>query len=160
MPVMPDDEPFDYFATQAIANFLATETSPALDELLYPSVQGSQGKLNVVLFHNAARVQKLDLPKGAEISAHLSHDIEDGPEIDYWVFEEVPPEVPSLPSEAHDFPFMSEPLDTSHRDFDERAPTLKLDIPSLTVHHVSGISFQTDAHSVHRHRSEKQEQIF
>jgi hypothetical protein len=78
-------------------------------------------------------------------SAHLSHHTEDGPEIDYWVFEEVPPEVPSLPSEAHDFPFMSEPLDAPHRDFDERAPTLKLDIPSLTVHHVSGINFQTDA---------------
>jgi RES domain-containing protein len=121
MPVMPDDEPFDYLATQAIADFLATETNPALDGLLYPSVQGSQGKLNVVLFHNAARVQELDLPKGAEIYAHLSHDTEDGPEIDYWVFEEVPPEVPSLPSEAHHLPFMSDPLDASHPDFDERA---------------------------------------
>jgi hypothetical protein len=55
---------------------------------------------------------------------------------------------------------MSEPLDASHRHFDERAPALKLDIPSLTVHHASGINFQTDAHSVHRHRSEKREQIF
>ncbi|HXP41155.1 MAG TPA: hypothetical protein VN833_12890 [Candidatus Acidoferrales bacterium] len=29
MPVMPDDEPFDYFATQAIADFLAAEGTPA-----------------------------------------------------------------------------------------------------------------------------------
>lgn len=62
MPVMPDDEPFDYLATQAIADFLATETDPALDGLIYPSAQGSQGKLNVVLFHNAARVQELEIP--------------------------------------------------------------------------------------------------
>jgi hypothetical protein len=160
MPVMPDDEPFDYLATQAIADFLATEMNPALDGLLYPSVQGSQGKLNVVLFHNSARVQELDIPKGVEISAHLSHETEDGPEVDYWVFEEVPPAVPSPPAEAHDLPFMSEPLQASHRDFDERPPTLKLDVPSLTVHHVSGIKFHTEAHSVHRHRSEKRERIF
>jgi hypothetical protein len=63
-------------------------------------VVSSQGKLNVVLFHGAAGVQEMDITKGAEISTQLSHDIEDGPEIDYWVFEEVPPEVPSPPSEA------------------------------------------------------------
>ena len=91
---------------------------------------------------------------------HLSHETEDGPEIDYWVFEEVPPKVPSPPAEAHDFPFMSEPLQASHRDFDERPPTLKSDVPSLTVHHVCGIKFQTEAHSVHRYRSEKRHQRF
>ena len=76
-------------------------------------MQGSEGKLSVVLFHKAARVQALDIPKGTEISAQLIHDAEDGPEIDYRVFEEVPPEVPSPPSETHHVPFLSEPLRAS-----------------------------------------------
>ena len=41
LPVMPNDEPFGYLATQAIADFLATEANPPLDGILYPSVQGS-----------------------------------------------------------------------------------------------------------------------
>lgn len=94
------------------------------------------------------------------ISAHLSHETDDGPEVDYWVFEEVPPEASIPTSKRHDFRFMSEPLDASYPDFDGRPPTLKLDISSLTVHHVSGIKFQTEEHSVHRHRSEKREPIF
>ena len=53
-------------------------------------MQGSEGKLNVVLFHKAARVQALDIPKGAEISADLYVETEDGLEIDYSVWEEVP----------------------------------------------------------------------
>jgi hypothetical protein len=40
MPVMPDDEPFDYLATQAIADFLATDENLALDGLLYPFCAG------------------------------------------------------------------------------------------------------------------------
>ncbi len=123
-------------------------------------MQGSEGKLSVVLFHKAARVQALDIPKGTEISAQLIHDAEDGPEIDYRVFEEVPPEVPSPPSETHHVPFLSEPLRAGPGAFDGRTPTLRLDVASLTVHHVSGIKFQTEKHSVHRHRSEKREQIF
>jgi hypothetical protein len=47
-PVMPDDEPFDYLPTQAIADSLAAEATPPLDGILYPSVQGKEGKLNVV----------------------------------------------------------------------------------------------------------------
>jgi len=58
---MPDDEPFEYLATQAIADFLATEANPALDGIIYPSVRGSDGKLNVVLFHKAARVARKGL---------------------------------------------------------------------------------------------------
>jgi hypothetical protein len=89
----------------------------------------------VALFHNAARVQELDIPKGTEISAHLSHETEDGPEVDYRVYEEIPPKVPSPPEAFH------------RQDFDERAVTLKLHVPSLAVHYVSGITFQTEAHS-------------
>jgi hypothetical protein len=156
MPVMPDDEPFDYLPTQAIADFLATNVRLDLDGLLYPSVQGSESKLNVVLFHKAARVQSLDLPKGMGIWASLGHDTEDGPDVDYRVFEEVPPEATPGRSETDDFSFLSEPLNRSE-DLDERKPTLKLDISSLRVYHINGIDFQTQSYSVSRHRSQKRD---
>ena len=48
--------------------------------------------LNVVFFHKAAaRVEKVDLPAGAEISARSGHMEEDGWETEYEVIEEVSP---------------------------------------------------------------------
>jgi hypothetical protein len=62
-PVMPDDEPFDYLATQAIADFLATEPSVPVDGIMFPSVQVAGHVLNVVLFHKSARDVRHDLPR-------------------------------------------------------------------------------------------------
>jgi hypothetical protein len=163
MPVMPDDEPFDYLATQAISDFLATEADPPLDRIIYPSVQTGEGegKFNVALFHKASRVQPLDIPKGAAISAQLNHDTDDGSEIDYWVWEELLPETPpSDRSEIHDF-LASEPLDNSwYENQDERFPTLKLDLDSLEVHHVTRVEFNSDSYSVHRHRLNRKDYKF
>ncbi|MGO8405374.1 RES family NAD+ phosphorylase [Rhizobium ruizarguesonis] len=47
---MPDDQEFDYLPTQAVADFLATETVTPLDGIIFPSVQVAGGKQNVVLF--------------------------------------------------------------------------------------------------------------
>ncbi|MFK4535162.1 hypothetical protein ABIA00_003345 [Bradyrhizobium ottawaense] len=40
-PVMPDDEHFEYLATQAVADFLATESSVPIDGIIFPSVQAA-----------------------------------------------------------------------------------------------------------------------
>jgi len=66
---MPTDEAFDYLITQAIADYLATEVN--LDGIIYPSAQAGGKGQNVVLFHNAARVKRMELPPGTEISANL-----------------------------------------------------------------------------------------
>jgi hypothetical protein len=63
-PVMPDDEAFDYLPTQAIADFLATENEPPIDGIVFPSVQAAGDVVNVVLFHKAARVEGIEVPKG------------------------------------------------------------------------------------------------
>jgi hypothetical protein len=152
---MPDDEPYDYLPTQAIADFLATSANPLLHGILYPSVQGGEGKSNVVLFHKAARVQSLDIPDGAEISASLYDETEDGPEVRYWVSEEVPPVGPLTTSEPGDFLLLSEPLDNDDRQF-----TLRVDPSSVAVHHVNGIVYRTEPHQVFRHRFEKREPKF
>lgn len=167
MPVMPDDEPFEYLATQAVADFLATNSNPPLDGILYPSVQGGKGNLNIVLFHKAARVQALDIPKGTEIHAQLYEQNEDGVEIYPWIWEEAPPM--KTPPEAapvqleHEAVLVSEVLDSpdpEDYDYERQEPVLKLDISNLQVHVVKGVEFQTESHSVHRHRSEKRESAF
>lgn len=162
MPVMPDDEPFDYLPTQAIADFLASKADPPLDGIIYPSVHGGENKLNVALFHKVALVQLLDIPKGTEISATLYHDTEDGPEIDYWVSEEVPPKPPtSVGPEAHGRRSFPPPLSAiGPEDYNPLVPALRLDISSLEVHHVSGVDFHTEPHPVSRHRFEKRDTPF
>jgi hypothetical protein len=159
MPVMPDDEPFDYLPTQAIADFLATNANPLLHGILYPSAQGGEGKSNIVLFHKAARVQPLDIPEGTEISASLYDETDSGPEINYWVSEEVPPAAPPSGTEPPDVPFSSERLDQPVDD-DSREFVLRLDVSTLEVHHVTGITFRTAGRRVLRHRFEKREWKF
>lgn len=161
MPVMPDDEPFDYLVTQAVADYLATVTEPAIDGIIYPSAQSADGQLNVVLFHKASRVELFDLPAGTEISAHLFHCTEDGPEVDYWVHEELPPKEEKKGSSQFGFgdlpPFG---LAQFSDDFDIREATLRLDTASLQVHHIERVAFETTPYSVHRHRSEKADHKF
>lgn len=167
MPVMPDDEPFEYLATQAVADFLATNTNPLLDGILYPSVQGGKGKLNMVLFHKAARVQSLDIPKGTTIDTQLYEYDDDGIDIRPWVWEQIPPkpatpEVAPIRLEPEDL-LVSEVLDSSTpEDYDDerREPVLKLDISSLQVYVVRAVEFGSDSHPVHRHRSEKKDPPF
>ena len=117
--------------------------------------------LQSVLFHKAARVQPLDIPDGTEISARLYDHTEDGPEINYWVSEEVPPPPPAPTSSSMpiEFPFFSESLNQPP-DYDSRESTLRLDVLNLEVHHVNGIVFKTETHRVMRHRFEKREQRF
>lgn len=154
-PVMPDDEPFDYLITQAIADYLATEVSPALDGVIYPAVQAGTGK-NVALFHKAARVEALDLPAGTHVSARLFSPTEEGEEIDYSVVEEVPNGAPeAAPATQLDFADLLE-LST-YKPEDQRAITLRLDIKSLRVHHVQSVAFKAPAFTVDRGRVEKRD---
>lgn len=152
-PVMPDDEALDYLPTQAIADFLATENEPPLDGIIFASVQVKDGR-NVVLFHKAARVESMDLPKGATVSAQCTYETEEGPEIDYWVMEEVPPSpAPSAaPAPADLLPFIASAFDL---DGDSRSAALHLEPTSVKVHHVRWIEYKCVTYNVRRHRFEK-----
>ena len=164
-PVMPDDEHFEYLATQAIADFLATESSVPIDGIIYPSVQVAGDVLNVVLFHKAARVEALALPKGTEIKARNGHMEEEGWEEDYEVIEEVPPapEEPAAGTKPKlgwpDFAALTampwEPHDPDWRD-----ASLRVVLDSVTVHQVRRVEFKTDEFIVTRRRWEKREPDF
>jgi hypothetical protein len=160
MPVMPDDEPFDYLATQAVADFLATNTTPPLDGILYPSVQAGEGNLNIVLFHRSSSIQSLALPEGTKIESRLYEQYDDGLEIDPWVWEAVPPKSPSSEEKPIDLDggaqLLSESLDSiGPEEYEARTPVLRLDTGSLKVHIVKRVNIDTKDYSVHRHRTEK-----
>jgi hypothetical protein len=152
MPVMPNDETSNYLITQAIADYLATEVK--LDGIIYPSAQVGDGSQNVVLFHDASGVKRMELPEGTEIDASL-RDPGEGGYTDYRVWEKVPP--PPQPDEEEDdegFPFGFHFLPTPERDNDSREPTLELVLDSLRVRHIDSVAFTTSDYDVPRHRLE------
>ena len=55
--VLPGDEEFEYLTTQALAEFLASNSN--IDGIIFPSVQSDGDKENVVLFHKSSRVRAL-----------------------------------------------------------------------------------------------------
>lgn len=162
-PIMPDDEAVDYLATQAVADFLATEGAVPLDGILFPSVQAAGAVLNVVLFHKAARVEKVDTPAGTEISARSGHMEEDGWETEYEVIEWVPTaaqqaETQETPAGPDFAALTMSPWDSV--DPDRREPSLRIINDSICVHLIRRVQFETDEHRVTRHSWAKQEPNF
>lgn len=154
-PVMPDDEAFDYLATQAIADFLATENEPRLDGIIYQSAQSMDGR-NVVLFHKAARVEEMEFPEGTEIEAHSGSGTDDGWEIDYSVGERVPSQPASAIARPDvEFGFLP-PTDNPPRwDADFRDITLRIEPMFVDVHHVDWVQIRCTPYTVNRYRTEK-----
>lgn len=155
-PVMPTDEEIEYLTTQAVVDFLANGLTVGLDGVIFPSAQTNEATTNVVLFHRSSKVAELELPKGAELSAHTSMSTEDGFERDYCVYEEVPPaEGKAAARPTTNSPFAS--LHLPHNDHFEppEYKTLSLNMESLTVKIVTAATYETDDHSVRRFRMEK-----
>lgn len=155
IPVMPDDETFEHLATQAIADFLATQNTPCLDGIAFPSVQTGGEALNVVLFHKAARVKEIELPKGTEIKANLGYMTEDGWEEDYTVYEEVPKKVEKPINES---PFGFMPFE-DFTSFDARPCTLKVNLEDVYVHVVTAVKYKTNQNMVRRHQLVKKDLV-
>jgi hypothetical protein len=163
-PVMPDDDPFECLATQAIADFLATEASVPIDGIIFPSLQAGGDDLYVVLFHKAARVEALNVPEGTEISASTGYWTEDGWVEDYEVVEKVAP----LQKDVHeneqelkslDFTAIAEAMPLDPRDVEWREASLRIVPESMEVHRVKRAQFTTDAFTLKRHRQEKRDGI-
>lgn len=148
-PVMPDDEAFDYLITQAIADFLATENQPQLDGIIYASAQTKHGR-NVVLFHAAALVEKLDLPDGTKVSARSLDYSDDQAHPDYLVWEEVPEGSPTADN-AFGGANPSAPW-TSIVGEDFRQPALRVVPSSVDVHHIEAVQVRSARFSVRRQR--------
>jgi hypothetical protein len=163
-PAMPDDEPSEYLATQAIVDFLATEASAPIDGIIFPSLQSVGHDLNVVLFHKAARVGPMDVPDRTEISTSTGRWTENGWVDDYEVLEIVPPnhartgeneENPGSPGSAA----IVEAVPLDPRNVDWRGETLRVVPESVQVHRIMSVEFATDVFTVKRHRRQKRDCI-
>ena len=162
-PVMPDDEIFDYLPTQAIADFLATESETRIDGIAFPSVQSKGDALNLVLFHKAARVESIEITPGTKIEASTGRLHDEGWEREYEVIETFPPRPketttpsePSVPPRIETF-LESEPSPPGPF-LDWREPALRIDMDSMMVHVVQEIEVTTQEHRVLRYRWEMAE---
>lgn len=159
-PVMPDHGDVGYLATQAIADFLATNDKIPVDGILFPSVQVNKDTLdkdalNIVLFHKASAVEVITLPRGTEIEVHFGSigDEEEEPEFTIW--EKTPDDRQEKKvKEKHamvPYSFEDAPESTIRRD--PREVTLRIVIDSTTVHVVKAVEFSTFAIDVKRFRS-------
>ena len=156
-PVMPDDQPLEYLVTQVVADYLASRSTPALDGILYPSVQDGTPGSNVMLFHKASRAELIDLSDETKINVRTGYRDEDGWETDYSVLEILPPPEERNQEEEDvnailGFSGIFPPLPVMTDDYDSRETTLRLKLESLQVHHVSAACYDTDMHLVRRHQ--------
>jgi RES domain len=163
VPVMPDDEDLGYLVTQVIADFLATLEDPAIDGIVFPSVQAKGEARNVVLFHKASRVSPMDLPPGTRVEVNDGYSTEDGWETDYSVFEYEPSPTQNVDPARTGQSFDTEGGPSSSReqvDPDPRVAALAVDPQSVEVHAVEAVGYQTTRDKVRRHRVRDQERRF
>lgn len=157
-PVMPNDEALNYLPTQAVSDFLATMNEPRLDGIIFPSAQTKEG-CNVVLFHHAARVALMVLPKDTKVTASTGFLTEDGWETEYSVSEQMPPArsatVPTDPDDEFPASFLSYLAEPLRWNDDFREEALQIDVESITVHDVNWVEINTTPHAVNRCRSEE-----
>ncbi|MGD0813512.1 MAG: RES family NAD+ phosphorylase [Verrucomicrobiota bacterium] len=149
-PVMPNEEAFEYLATQAVADYLATEAK--LDGIIFPSVQVGHASSNVVLFHHSSRVTEVELPKGTDLTAILEQHDSDGVSPDYHVWEVVP-RTPATAAPSEPDPFNLDLTPVNYELFDPRIPSLKIDFASVTVHHIKAVNFNADEYPVKRYHT-------
>lgn len=141
-PVMPDDQEVEHLSTQAIADFLATESSLHLDGILFPSVQAGDG-LNVVLFHKASRCKEIDIPEGVKFDISTYNMFEDFTEPEFTVIEWVPLEEESFVKKV-----------SNH---DNREETLSVDIESVRGNRITNVKVGSNECKVSRIRAFKDE---
>ena len=167
-PVMPGAESRDYLPTQVVAEYLGSHPDMALDEVMFASSQITPmgradsaasdeqhlGK-NVVLFSHACGLELYNLPTGTEIDISLNLGDPDDPDHSIWIWEGVTNEVEqeeALSSRrgrldwwesAHPSKVVEEQLEAS----------IRLDMESIEVLKIEGVSYQTFSFNISRHRT-------
>lgn len=153
--VLPNDEITEYLSTQAVADFLATESKIPLDGIIYPSTQaGKNGnKFNVVLFRKASIVEKIRYAKGVDIHVSLGSCDEDGEWTDDCTVIVTKPA--SLKSDAAteskpEFVDLFTNLPFDYDEFQElyATTTLKIDLNSIEIHHIENIQVTSNQRTV------------
>ena len=169
-PVMPQDEAFEYLASQAVAEYLANKLDPRLDGIIFPSSQTRDGR-NVVLFNHACGVAPDDLPEGTYVKVYVSRrhhqdDDEGDDDNDYiQVFENVTRTRTTPPNNnnATRLAILTSPpvLDENGNEDEESPtwskPTLRLDVKNVFVLDINSVCYEYRRREIFRHRIAKGE---
>ena len=166
-PVMPGSESRDYLPTQVVAEYLWIHSDLRLDGVMFASSQiaveegeesdteDQQGK-NVVLFSHACGLERYDIPDGTEIEVHRYHGDPDDPEHSIGIWETVPDSSEqegdlSSQDRAFDLWNLVHPSDSPEDEVDS---SVGLNMESIEVRRIEGVSYQTFSYDVTRHRFE------
>ncbi len=152
-PVMPDDEGIEYLVTQAIADFLSSESKLKVDGVIFPSVQVGRDAKNFVLFHRSSFVKS-----NVENSSKKL-------KINFGIISEM-----GLPSKYEIVQSTVKASDMSdkaivHIEEESRIltskylPTLKLDLDSIVVRVVQSVKYTTTENKVVRIEQQQEDTI-
>ncbi len=163
-PIVPEEAALEYIPTQVVAEYLAHKIPSPFDGIIYPSSQINGGGNNVVLFNHARRVETYCLPSEASVDVKRKSffDSEEDEHEEIWVSEVVPSnpteEVPTSGSEiTRSGPIRFFPEDDLVGAENSEAPTLRLDVESVEVLEVKGVTYSTSSLSVKRTRRTEEE---
>lgn len=135
-PILPDQTDLDYIPMQALSDYLASNEFLELDGILFPSAQVETQAKNVILFNFSARVQPLSF-LGIKVEcvdiARYSSDPHDF---------EVVLDVRQHPSGPDGI--KRDTIKNSNRIYDDRSPSLKINLDSIKILRVRAISFSSD----------------
>ncbi len=146
-PVMPDHESLEYLTTQVIADYLSSECKPSLDGIVFPSVQSTEGALNIALFQKSARVETREVPEGTSINVSLGDYYEEY-EPNITVYETVPKVKP----QKHDTTMPIHMPYFQPADSDFRQSALRICLDSIEVRTVESVGFSTSDEEVNWNR--------
>ena len=148
-PITPGEEAFEYLPTQAVAEYLAHKTCPRLDGIIFRSSQNGETGQNLVLFNHAASVRSRELPPESDVEVYVDpiyddDDEEIGDTGSFLVVETVI----SRHADEDDCtgPTVSQPT-PSVENTDE---TLLLDLDSVEVLEIRGVSYSYSSTGVQR----------
>ena len=156
-PVMPQDEAFEYLATQVVAEYLANKVNPRIDGVIFRSSQTGGTGRNVVLFNHACEVEPYNPPPKTKVTVNvvISADEDDQGDEDLavTVLETVHPdshdkEPPARPTSA---------LGPIRLGFEDESPpygepTLRMDLDSIVVLSIKSVDHNYDTYVVKRYR--------
>lgn len=168
-PVMPGSESRDYLPTQVVAEYLASHPDMNLDGVMFASSQivaedgdadASRGK-NVVLFSRACGLEGYDIPDGTKIEVERFLGDPDDPDHSISIWERVPAnsEQNNAVQSNGGFSFLGS-NDTQDSPVFWIEASIRLDMESIQVRRIEGVSYQTFSFSVNRHRFDPEETDF
>lgn len=156
-PTMPGEEELGYLPTQAFAEYLANGATPRFDGLMFGSTQTGSAGRNIVLFADAARLEKAD---AVSTSVRRAYGSPDDPFEDLSIEERSAPVSTTVeragahPFFEDDFEMVLAGLPWQKRNPDP-LPTLRLDRDAIEVHEVRACDYRTQSITIKRVRERR-----